>query len=89
MDEPIRILHFSDTHFTERPQFIQKSYDSAVEVINSTPHDFAVFAGDLTQDGLKDEFHLANDLRRKIVSPKIYWIIGNHDSRSGGFEVWE
>ncbi|MHA2307935.1 MAG: metallophosphoesterase family protein [Candidatus Heimdallarchaeaceae archaeon] len=89
MDEPIRILHFSDTHFTERPQFIQKSFDSAVEVINSTPHDFAVFAGDLTQDGLKEDFQLANDLRRKIVSPKIYWIIGNHDSRSGGFEVWE
>ena len=89
MDEPIRIVHFSDTHFTKRPQFIKESYDSAVKTINSIPHDFAIFSGDLTQDGLGDEYNYANKLKRDIISPKIYWIIGNHDSRSGGFEVWE
>ena len=89
MDEPIRIVHFSDTHITKRPQFIKESYDSAVKTINSIPHDFAIFSGDLTQDGLGDEYAYANEIRRDIISPKIYWVIGNHDSRSGGFEVWE
>lgn len=89
MADPVRIVHFSDIHFTPRQQFIQPSYDAAVEVINSTPHDFSIFTGDLTQDGLKEEYDLADQLKRKIISPKIYWIIGNHDSRSGGFEVWE
>ena len=89
MDEPVKIIHFSDTHFTKRPQFIKGSYSKSVRTINSIPHDFAVFSGDLTQDGLGEEYRLANELRKEIISPKIYWIIGNHDSRSGGFEVWE
>ncbi len=89
MDKSVKIVHFSDIHFTPRLQFIKNSYNEAVSVINKTPHDFAVFSGDLTQDGLIDEYELANKLRRDIISPKIYWIIGNHDSRSGGFEVWE
>ncbi len=89
MDEPIKIIHFSDTHFTKRPQFIKGSYSKSVRTINSIPHDFAVFSGDLTQDGLGEEYRLANELRKQIITPKIYWIIGNHDSRSGGFEVWE
>ena len=89
MANPIRIIHFSDIHFTPRQQFIRSSYDAAVQVINTTPHDFSVFTGDLTQDGLIEEYVLANELRRNIISPKTYWIIGNHDSRSGGFEVWE
>ena len=89
MDKSVRIVHFSDIHFTPRAQFIRSSYDEAVSVINKTPHDFAVFSGDLTQDGLIEEYELADTLRKEIISPKIYWIIGNHDSRSGGFEVWE
>ena len=89
MDDPIRIMHFSDTHITNRPQFIQESFSSAVKTINSIPHDFAVFSGDLTQDGLGNEYNLANKYMKAFTSPKIYWIIGNHDSRSGGFEVWE
>ncbi|MCE7743006.1 MAG: metallophosphoesterase [Candidatus Heimdallarchaeota archaeon] len=89
MADPVRIIHFSDTHITPRQQFIRPNFDAAVNVINSTPHDFSIFAGDLTQDGLIEEFTLADELRRKIDSPKTYWIIGNHDSRSGGFEVWE
>ncbi|MHA1258734.1 MAG: metallophosphoesterase family protein [Candidatus Heimdallarchaeaceae archaeon] len=89
MDEPIRIIHFSDSHITPRQQFIKESFSEAVNTINSTPHDFAIFAGDLTQDGLIEEFILADRLKKEIISPKTYWIIGNHDSRSGGFEVWE
>ena len=89
MEEPVKIIHFSDTHFTKRPQFIRGSYSKTVKTINSIPHDFAIFSGDLTQDGLGEEYRFANELRKQIVSPKIYWIIGNHDSRSGGFEVWE
>ena len=89
MDVPIRIIHFSDSHITSRQEFIRSSFDSAMDVISKTPHDFSVFAGDLTQEGLIDEFILADELRRKIKSPKIYWIIGNHDSKNGGFDVWE
>jgi len=89
MANPIRIIHFSDTHITPRQQFIRPSFDNALKVINSTSHDFSIFTGDLTQDGLIEEYVLADELRRKVNSPKIYWIIGNHDSRSGGFEVWE
>ncbi|MFW9853102.1 MAG: metallophosphoesterase family protein, partial [Candidatus Thorarchaeota archaeon] len=89
MDEPVKIIHFSDTHFTKRPQFIKGSYSKSVRTINSIAHDFAIFTGDLTQDGLGEEYRLADELRKQIISPKIYWIIGNHDSRSGGFEVWE
>ncbi|MCK4972669.1 MAG: metallophosphoesterase, partial [Candidatus Heimdallarchaeota archaeon] len=77
MDEPVRIIHFSDTHITPRPQFMINDFDNAVNSINSTPHDFSIFSGDLTQDGLFEEFELASKLRKKIISPKSYWIIGN------------
>ncbi len=89
MDEPIKIIHFSDTHITPRPQFMVQDFNNTVNTINSTPHDFAIFSGDLTQDGLAEEYELASKMRKKIISPRAYWIIGNHDSRSGGFEVWE
>ena len=67
MDKSVRIVHFSDIHFTPRAQFIRSNYDEAVSVINKTPHDFAVFSGDLTQDGLIDEYELADTLRREII----------------------
>ncbi len=87
--EVIKILHFSDIHFTERPQFILEDYMKTVNLINTIPHDFSIFTGDLTQDGLVDEYVYANKMRKKIKSPKTYWIIGNHDSKNGGFEVWD
>jgi len=77
MDEPIKIIHFSDTHITPRPQFMVQDFNNTVNTINSTPHDFAIFSGDLTQDGLAEEFELASEMRKKIISPKLYWIIGN------------
>ena len=48
MDEPIKIIHFSDTHITPRPQFMVKDFNNAVNAINITPHDFTIFSGDLT-----------------------------------------
>ncbi len=92
-DKTVRIIHFSDTHITSRPQFVAESFFAAVNKINSISNknkiDFGIFTGDLTQDGLLDDYQLANKIKALIRLPKTYWIIGNHDSRSGGFEVWE
>ncbi|MHA1867242.1 MAG: metallophosphoesterase family protein [Candidatus Heimdallarchaeaceae archaeon] len=92
-DSAVRIIHFGDTHITSRPQFVSSEYFAAVNEINSVANrlkvDFGVFSGDLTQDGLFEDYVFANKLRELIKLPKIHWIIGNHDSRSGGFEVWE
>ncbi|MHA1305272.1 MAG: metallophosphoesterase family protein [Candidatus Heimdallarchaeaceae archaeon] len=92
-DSTVRIIHFSDTHITSRPQFVSSEYFAAVNKINSIGNrkriDFGIFTGDLTQDGLYDDYQHANKIRGLIHLPKIFWIIGNHDSRSGGFEVWE
>lgn len=89
MSKSIKILHFGDTHITPRQEFIKEDFFAALEIMNNLPHDFSIFSGDLTQDGLYEDFVLAEKLRKLIPSQKIYWIIGNHDSRNGGFEIWE
>ncbi len=89
MTSPVRIVHISDAHITTRPQFIPRDYNTIIETMKHIPHDFCIFTGDLTQDGLRQDYDLANDLRTQIPSEKIYWIIGNHDSKNGGSDVWE
>ncbi len=85
----LRVIHFSDTHITPRQQFMRDSFHAGMNIINSLEHDFAIFTGDLTQAGLAQDYQLAIDLKQKFKSDPIYWIIGNHDSKNGGFEVWE
>ena len=56
VQNPVKIVHFSDTHFTSRPQSIEEDFSHALKFINRTKHEFTVFTGDLTQDGLVEDY---------------------------------
>ncbi|MCG3219117.1 MAG: metallophosphoesterase, partial [Candidatus Heimdallarchaeota archaeon] len=84
----IRIAHISDTHFTTGKEFEKELYLQAIQYINSLDLDFVVHTGDLTHAGLRHEYLIAKELLPLIEHP-VYYLIGNHDARNVGYELWE
>ena len=84
----LRIAHISDTHFTTGKEFEKESYLQAIRYINLLDLDFVVHTGDLTHAGLRHEYLIAKEFLPLIEHP-IYYLIGNHDARNVGYELWE
>ncbi|MHA1910263.1 MAG: metallophosphoesterase family protein [Candidatus Kariarchaeaceae archaeon] len=84
----LRIAHISDTHFTTGKEFEKELYLQAIQYINSLDLDFVVHTGDLTHAGLRHEYLIAKELLPLIKHP-LYCLIGNHDARNVGYELWE
>jgi 3',5'-cyclic AMP phosphodiesterase CpdA len=84
----LRIAHISDTHFTTGKEFEKETYLKAIRYINLLDLDFVVHTGDLTHAGLRHEYLIAKELMPLIEHP-VYYLIGNHDARNVGYELWE
>ncbi len=66
-----RIVHISDTHFSDYPDFLAEAYDLAVQRINHLNPDLVVHCGDVTHDGLTPSYQIAVRELRKILAPKV------------------
>ena len=70
-----RLLQFSDVHFgVEHPDACAAALDYA----HATPCDLILITGDVTQQGLPDEFEAAGRWIQAMPEPR-FVIVGNHD----------
>jgi len=83
----MRIAHISDIHCNYSSDFNEKIFNSAVKLLNDVKADLIFISGDLTTDGLLNEYELAKEKIKKIIGKKIF-ISGNHDERNLGYKLF-
>lgn len=92
MSEPFAtIFHVSDIHIGESGVTI-KDFDRAMKEIEKTAADISspllLVTGDLTTEGLREEYEGAASVLDKVSIPKVI-IPGNHDERNYGSVIFE
>lgn len=83
-DTPFLIAQISDIH-CGLPHFVPNLLDRAIGEINDLEPNVVVVSGDLTGDGLRQEYLDARAYLDRIDCPRMLVIPGNHDSRNVGY----
>jgi len=83
----MRIAHISDIHCNYGTDFNTKMYDKAVKQLNKIDADIMFISGDLTTDGLLQEYELAKE-KLKEIDGKLVIVPGNHDERNLGWKLF-
>lgn len=81
-NQPMRIAHISDSHLSDAHPQRANNLDACIEVINADAHtpDAVIHTGDVSQDGLPQEYLAAKTLLNKLKAP--YFVMpGNRDKR--------
>ena len=73
----MEIVQLSDIHVGS--QFREKIFEKAIDEINSLKPEAVVITGDLTNEGLIDQYEKCKKLISQIDVDKIIAISGNHD----------
>jgi len=81
------IVQISDIHCG--PQFRQGVFERAVKEINRMKPNGVIVTGDLTEDGLLDQYRQAKAELERIDAKKILICSGNHDYRSTGYLLFK
>ncbi|ASJ11358.1 phosphohydrolase [Thermococcus sp. P6] len=84
----MRIAHISDTHITSESAYKGYAYDLIVNEINTGNFDFVIHTGDVTNQGLREEYERAAYELGKIKKPLVV-VPGNHDVRNVGYALFE
>ncbi|MFX0094790.1 MAG: metallophosphoesterase family protein [Candidatus Hodarchaeota archaeon] len=87
-----RVIIIGDTHCSQRSEFFKPDvFRRGVAEVNRIKNvDFIVHLGDLTQNGVLEDYEYALDLFRSFSDDRpIYYILGNHDARSVGDLLFE
>ncbi len=84
----LRIAHISDTHITSGEAYKSYAYDLIVNEVNRGNFDFVIHTGDITNQGLREEYERASYELKKIQKPLVV-LPGNHDVRNVGYELFE
>jgi 3',5'-cyclic AMP phosphodiesterase CpdA len=85
------IFHASDIHIGESGvsvKDLQKAMDSIEETAAESPSPILVVTGDLTTEGLREEYEGAASVLNEVPIPKVI-IPGNHDERNYGSAHFE
>jgi len=77
------IVQLSDIHVGS--QFNSKKFAKAVNEVNKLKPDAIIITGDLTNEGLINEYKECKKLVSKFKAKKIITISGNHDYRNTGY----
>ena len=77
------IVQLSDIHVGS--QFREDVFQNVIQEVNSLNPDAVVITGDLTNEGLKEQYEKCQNLISKINVEKIIAISGNHDYRNTGY----
>jgi 3',5'-cyclic AMP phosphodiesterase CpdA len=83
----MKIAHISDIHCNYGNDFNERVFDQAVKLLNSIEADLIFISGDLTTEGLLNEYKLAKEKISKI-NGNIAIVSGNHDERNLGFKLF-
>lgn len=81
------IIQISDLHVGS--QFLQDKFDQLVVEVNQLNPDVIVVTGDLTNEGLMQEYEECKNLLTKFNTKKIITISGNHDYRNTGYLLFK
>ena len=79
----MEIVQLSDIHVGA--QFREAVFDQVIEELNSLKPDAVIITGDLTNEGLKEQYEKCKTLISKINVDRIIAISGNHDYRNTGY----
>ena len=79
----MEIVQLSDIHFGS--QFREDVFEKVIEEVNLLSPDAVIITGDLTNEGLKEEYEQCKALISKINVEKIIAVSGNHDYRNTGY----
>ena len=79
----MEIVQLSDIHVWA--QFRADIFEKVIEEVNSLNPDAVVITGDLTNEGLKEQYEKCKTLISKINVEKIIAVSGNHDYRNTGY----
>jgi Icc protein len=92
LSEPFAtIFHLSDIHIGEAGvtvKDLKKAIESIEEVAASSPAPLLIVTGDLTTEGLLEEYEGAASVLNDVTFPKVI-IPGNHDERNYGSVLFE
>lgn len=84
----MKILHISDIHCTLGNDFNPQMFQKAVDCVNAEEAvDFIFVSGDLTTNGLLDEYVMAQE-HLKSISHRCIFVPGNHDERNLGYKLF-
>ncbi len=81
------IVQLSDIHVGS--QFQEAIFDKVLQEVNEIKPDTVLITGDLTNEGLKNEYEKCKKLLSKLTCKKIITISGNHDYRNSGYLVFK
>jgi len=87
MVEEYVIAHLSDLHVGE-DGFRSESVKRCIEEVNNLRPNLTIVTGDLTHNGLNEEFEKAKELIDMFEDQPII-IMGNHDARNVGYKTFE
>jgi len=81
------LVQLSDIHVGS--QFQESVFDKVVQEVNEINPDCLLITGDLTNEGLIQEYEKCKKLFEKLNCKKIITISGNHDYRNSGYLVFK
>jgi 3',5'-cyclic AMP phosphodiesterase CpdA len=81
------LVQLSDIHIG--PQFKKDVFERAVEEVNSLNPDAVIVTGDLTENGMLNEFEKAKEQLKKIKIKNVIVQSGNHDYRNTGYLLFK
>ena len=79
----MKIVQLSDIHVGS--QFREDVFETVIQEVNSLQPDSVIITGDLTNEGLKEQYEKCQTLVSKINVDNIIAISGNHDYRNTGY----
>ena len=83
----MEIVQLSDIHIGS--QFREKVFEKAIDEINSLKPEAVVITGDLTNEGLIEQYEKCKKMVSEINVEKIIAISGNHDYRNTGYLLFK
>jgi 3',5'-cyclic AMP phosphodiesterase CpdA len=86
-DKILRIAHISDTHISPYGGFIEKEFDNMIAQINLLKPDLVIHSGDITHEGLLEDYKLAKE-KLSLLEPDMIILPGNHDARNLGHTIY-
>src|SRR5512139_1006900 len=88
VEQPVRIAHISDLHCGSR-YHIPSLATRVIDELNQLGPDAVVVTGDLTDMGFAPEMRAAQRLLSRIECTRRMVLLGNHDARNVGDELYE
>ena len=83
----MEIVQLSDLHIGA--QFREEVFGNVIDEINSLKPEAVVITGDLTNEGLIEQYEKCKNLVSQIKVEKIIAISGNHDYRNTGYLLFK